>query len=304
MWNAREVSVTRITVSCAIAILSILLSVGLAAQDYVAETESWRAEREARLTADDGWLTVAGLFFLTEGENSFGSSPVNDIVIRTGPERAGIVTLDDAQITVRAAAGTTLSVDGQDVMSARLWPFEGNDRPTITVGPLSLFAHYSGERLAIRMRDRDSDILRQFRGLQWFPVDDRYRVRGRYVPHDEPVTITLPNILGDVEVFQSSGSVALRVGGRALRMMAIDSGDRLWFIFRDMTSGTETYPAARFLYADGPANGVTVVDFNRAYNPPCAFNPHTTCPLPPPDNRFDVRIEAGEKAYRGPGAHQ
>ncbi len=288
---------TRIAVSCAVAILSILLSVGLAAQDYVAETESWRAEREARLTADDGWLTVAGLFFLTEGENSFGSSPVNDIVIRTGPERAGIVTLDDGRITVRAAVGTTLSVDGQDVVSARLWPFEGNDRPTITVGPLSLFAHYSGERLAIRMRDRDSDILRQFRGLQWFPVDDRYRVRGRYVPHDEPVTITLPNILGDVEVFQSSGSVALRVGGRALRMMAIDSGDRLWFIFRDMTSGTETYPAARFLYADAPANGVTVVDFNRAYNPPCAFNPYTTCPLPPPENRLPIRIEAGEMDY-------
>ncbi len=288
---------TRKAVSCAVAILSILLSVGLAAQDYVAETESWRAEREARLTADDGWLTVAGLFFLTEGDNSFGSSPVNDIVIRTGPERAGIVALDDGRITVRAAAGTTLSVDGQDVVSARLWPFEGNDRPTITVGPLSLFAHYSGERLAIRMRDRDSDILRQFRGLQWFPVDDRYRVRGRYVPHDEPVTITLPNILGDVEVFQSSGSVALRVGGRALRMMAIDSGDRLWFIFRDMTSGTETYPAARFLYADAPANGVTVVDFNRAYNPPCAFNPYTTCPLPPPENRLPIRIEAGEMDY-------
>ena len=288
---------TRIAVSCAVAILSILLSVGLAAQDYVAETESWRAEREARLTADDGWLTVAGLFFLTEGDNSFGSSPVNDIVIRTGPERAGIVALDDGRITVRAAAGTTLSVDGQDVVSARLWPFEGNDRPTITVGPLSLFAHYSGERLAIRMRDRDSDILRQFRGLQWFPVDDRYRVRGRYVPHDEPVTITLPNILGDVEVFQSSGSVALRVGGHALRMMAIDSGDRLWFIFRDMTSGTETYPAARFLYADAPANGVTVVDFNRAYNPPCAFNPYTTCPLPPPENRLPIRIEAGEMDY-------
>ncbi len=284
-------------VSCAVAILSILLSVGLAAQDYVAETESWRAEREARLTADDGWLTVAGLFFLTEGDNSFGSSPVNDIVIRTGPERAGIVALDDGRITVRAAAGTTLSVDGQDVVSARLWPFEGNDRPTITVGPLSLFAHYSGERLAIRMRDRDSDILRRFRGLQWFPVDDRYRVRGRYVPHDEPVTITLPNILGDVEVFRSSGSVALRVGGRALRMMAIDSGERLWFIFRDMTSGTETYPAARFLYADAPANGVTVVDFNRAYNPPCAFNPYTTCPLPPPENRLPIRIEAGEMDY-------
>ncbi len=287
----------RMSVSCAVGVLSILPSVGPAAQDYIAETESWRMEREARLTAEDGWLTVAGLFFLTEGDNSFGSSQINDIMIRTGPEHAGIVTLDDRRITVRAATGTTLSVDGHDVATARLWPFEGNDRPTVTVGPLSLFAHYSGERLAIRMRDTESDIRRQFHGLRWFPVDDRYRVRGRYVAHDAPVTIELPNILGDVEVFQSSGSVALRVGGRELRMMAIDSGDQLWFIFRDMTSGAETYPAARFLYADAPANGMTVVDFNRAYNPPCAFNPYTTCPLPPPENRLPIRIEAGEMDY-------
>lgn len=288
---------TRMSVSCAAGVLPILLSVGPAAQDTNAETESWRVEREARLTADDGWLTVAGLFFLTEGDNSFGSSPINDIVIRTGPEHTGIVTLDDGRITVRAATGTTLSVDGRDVAAAWLWPFEGNDRPTVTVGPLSLFAHYSGERLAIRMRDAESDIRQRFHGLRWFPVDDRYRVRGRYVPHDEPVTIKLPNILGDVEVFHSSGSVALRVGGRELRMMAIDSGDQLWFIFQDMTSGAETYPAARFLYADAPVNGMTVVDFNRAYNPPCAFNPYTTCPLPPPENRLPIRIEAGEMDY-------
>ena len=270
-------------------------------QDYVTEIDAWRADREARLKADDGWLTVAGLFFLGEGGNTFGASPLNDIVLRTGPETAGVFTLRDGSITVRAPEGKTVAVDGRQVSAAQLWPYEGRERPTITLGPLTLFGHYSGARLAIRMRDRDSDIRRTFGGLRWFPVDETYRVRGRFVPHDEPLTLELPNILGDIEAFRSSGTVTFTVGGQELTMTAVDSGNRLWFIFRDLTSGRETYPAARFLYAPAPeyadADGWTTLDFNQAYNPPCAFNPHTTCPLPPLENRLPVRIEAGELDY-------
>ena len=280
---------------CAVAVLAT--AAAPAAQDYAAEIDAWRVDREARLAADDGWLTVSGLFFLNEGDNSFGSSPLNDIVLRTGPARAGVFTLRRGEITAQARGGATLSVDGRDVTAARLWPYEGGDRPTVRLGPLALFAHYSGDRLAIRLRDRESDIRRRFTGLRWYPVDDAFRVSGRYIPHDEPRVVELPNILGDVEMFRTSGSVALTVGGEDVRMTAVDSGDRLWFIFRDMTSGKETYPAARFLYADAPEDGWTTVDFNRAYNPPCAFNPHTTCPLPPPENRLPVRIEAGELDY-------
>lgn len=286
----------------ALCALVVLTASGMpAAQDYAAEIETWRVEREQRLQADDGWLTVAGLFFLNEGDNSFGSSPLNDILLRTGPAEAGVFTLRDETITVRAPAGETLSIDGRAVEAAQLWPYEGGERPTITLGPLSLFGHYSGDRLAIRMRDRDSDVRRSFTGLRWYPVDESFRVPGRYIPHDEPRTLRLPNILGDVETFRTSGSVALTVDGEELRMTAVDSGGRLWFIFRDLTSGSETYPAARFLYADAPdADGRTTVDFNRAYNPPCAFNPHTTCPLPPRENRLPVRVEAGELDY---GSH-
>ena len=286
----------------ALGLAALLLGAGMpAAQDHAAEVEAWRVDREQRLKADDGWLTVAGLFFLNEGDNSFGSSPLNDILLRTGPAEAGVFTLRDETITVRAPAGRTLSVDGRAVEAAQLWPYEGRERPTITLGPLTLFGHYSGDRLAIRMRDRESGIRRSFTGLRWYPIDESFRVPGRYIPHDEPRTMRLPNILGDVETFRTSGSVALTVDGEELRMTAVDSGGRLWFIFRDLTSGSETYPAARFLYADPPgADGWTTVDFNRAYNPPCAFNPHTTCPLPPRENRLPVRIEAGELDY---GSH-
>ncbi len=230
-----------------------------------------------------------------------GAFLMTDILLRTGPEQAGTFTLANNVVTVRAAEGTTLSVDGRDVAEARLWPYEGNDRPTVALGPLSLFGHYSGDRLAIRMRDRESTIRQEFTGLRWYAVDETFRVEGTFIPHDEPRTMELPNILGDIETFRTSGSVAMTVGGAEVRMTAVDSGGRLWFIFRDLTSGTATYPAARFLYADAPgADGTTTVDFNRAYNPPCAFNPHTTCPLPPLENRLPARVEAGELDYHAP----
>ena len=287
----------------ALCTISILLACGRpATQDYVAEIEAWRIDREKRLKADDSWLTLTGLFFLNEGDNSFGSSQQNDIVLRTGPAHAGVIILRDSLITARAPEGETLAVDGRNVATAQLWPHQGPDRPTIALGPLSLFCHASGNRLAIRVRDRQSDIRRGFAGLRWYPVDESFRIRGRYIPHDQPRSLELANNLGDILHLRTGGSVALAVAGEELRMTAIDDDNRLWFVFRDLTSGNDTYPAARFLYADAPgADGWTTIDFNRAYNPPCAFNPYTTCPLPPRENRLPVRIEAGELDYVGEG---
>ena len=149
------------------------------------------------------------------------------------------------------------------------------------------------------MRDRESDIRRGFAGLRWFPADESYRVRARFVPHEHQRLMRLPNNLGDVFTIPSGGSVAFALGDRELRLVAVEYDGELWLIFRDLTSGKETYPSARYLYADAPdEDGFTIVDFNRAYNPPCAYNPYTTCPLPPPENRLPVRIEAGELDYR------
>ena len=269
-------------------------------QDYAAQIEAWRVDREEKLKADDGWLTVAGLFFLNEGDNSFGSSPLNDIVLRTGARPCGRLQPCAAARSRRGRRRERPSPSmAASVAEARLWPREGDERPVVSIGPLTLYVHYSGPRLAIRLRDLDSELRRRFTGLRWFPVDESYRVRGRYVPHDQPRTVELSNILGDIEPARSSGSVVLTVGGEELRMTALDVGGRLWFVFRDLTSGRETYSAARFLYADTPVeDGYTTVDFNRAYNPPCAFNPYTTCPLPPRENRLPVRIEAGERDYQ------
>ena len=281
-------------------VLSVVLMLGAAVvtvvtqADYQTEIDAWRVEREERLKADTGWLTMAALYFLTEGPNSFGASPINDLVLPSGPDEAGVFELRNRQVSVRAAAGQTLTINGEGVSQASLYPRER--RATITIGDLSMWVHYSGDRLAIRVSDKNSPIRRNFTGLRWFPVDDAYRVRARFVPH-EPITLQFPNILGDLEPFTSSGTITLTLGGEQITMRPVDSGDRLWFIFRDLTSGSETYPAARFLYADAPEDGWTTLDFNRAYNPPCAFNPYTTCPLPPQENRVRVRVEAGEMDY-------
>ena len=292
LWTARF--------SVALTILALSLSVPtLVGQqgDYHASQEAWRVTREATLTADDGWLTMSALHFLREGPNSFGASPLNDLVLPEGPELAGDFVLRDHKVFLRAAAGQTLAVNAEPVTEARLYPTEGT-RQNLTIGDITLWVHYSGDRLAVRVSDPNSEIRGSFTGLKWFPIDERYRVSGRFVPHDQPLTVNLPNILGDIETFTSHGSVVMTVNGHETSMLPMTSEDRLWFIFRDLTSGTETYPAARFLYADAPdEGGWTTVDFNQAYNPPCAFNPHTTCPLPPEPNRLDVRIEAGELNY-------
>ena len=265
--------------------------------DYQASQEAWRAAREADLMADGGWLTMAALYFLREGPNSFGSSPLTDLVLPEGPGEAGLFELRGREVFLHAAEGQTLTVNGEPTTTKRLYPTESS-RQNLTIGDLTLWIHYSGERLAVRMSDPNSEIRTNFTGLKWFPIDERYRVRARFIPHDDPITVRLPNILGDIEPFTSNGSVVLTINGREVTMLPMTSGDRLWFIFRDLTSGSETYPAARFLYADAPdEDGWTTVDFNQAYNPPCAFNPYTTCPLPPEPNRLKVRVEAGELNY-------
>lgn len=274
---------------------------GAQPDDYRTAIAKWRAAREARLVADEGWLTVAGLFFLKEGDNSFGSGPLNDIVLpESAPAEAGVFTLSEGAVEARALAGGALTVNGEPVQRATLRPAT-TEAPAdrVMLGPLTLFLHRSGSRLAIRLRDLNSPLRREFRGVRWFPVDARLRVVGEWVPFDSPKLIAIQNILGDVEEAPATGYVRFTLDGVEHRLMPIDEDGELFFIFRDLTSGGETYPAARFLYTALPEHGRLILDFNQAENPPCAYNPYTTCPLPPRENRLKVRIEAGEMIYPG-----
>jgi uncharacterized protein (DUF1684 family) len=192
-----------------------------------------------------------------------------------------------------------LSYNGKPVAEAPL-RLAATPRPAdlITYKSTSFFLHFSGPRLAIRVRDQSAPLRTGFSGLKWYPTNPALVVTGTFTPLAKPKVVQAPTILGDLEPFTVPGNVAVTIGGKTANMEAWRSGERLWFVFRDLTSADTTYPSARFLYTDAPtADGKVTLDFNRAQNPPCAYNPWTTCPLPPSANKLAVRIEAGEKRY-------
>ena len=287
-------------------ILFVLAARPIAQDDHRAAVEKWRADRETSLKAKDGWLSVAGLFFLREGRNTFGSDPANNIVLPpSAPKHAGWFDLANGKVMAHVNDGVAATFKKEPVREIELK--KTTDLAidnSLDIGTLSLFIHMSGDRIAIRMRDSESAALKAFRGLQWYPIDPAYRLTARLSLYAEPKALEVPNIIGDVERHTAPGLLAFTVNGQDYTvepyLVKNQNGDRLWIVFRDATSGKETYDAARFVYADMPKPGetTTVLDFNRAYNPPCAFNPFTTCPLPTAQNRLKVRIEAGEK-YTG-----
>jgi uncharacterized protein len=272
------------------------------ADPYRAEIERFRQAREAKLTSDTGWLTIAGLHFLTQPETTIGSDAANDVVLPGGtPARVGTFVLaKNGHVSVRLEPGVAVSLlDGKPFSGGPI-KSDGDGPPDrLVLGDVQVWVHESGERPALRIRDRNNPLRKTFAGMKWYPVNETYRVEATFEPYDKPKTVQVPNLLGDIDTMTSPGTVSFSLGGKTMRMAAVaENENELWFIFRDLTSGHETYPAARFLYTPKPVNGKVPLDFNKAENPPCAFNSYATCPLPPEENRLQVRVEAGEKIYQ------
>jgi uncharacterized protein (DUF1684 family) len=261
----------------ACAVVTLMTSVLWPAADgYRAQIEEWRQQREARLKADGGWLTVTGLFWLHEGVNSVDSEP----------------GLKDARFELRGGK-VTFRMGGE---TRELQPDSAGKPDVVTLGSLSLFIIKRGDKYGIRLKDTNSRLRKEFRGLHYFPVNEEYRITTRLIPDARKIPIL--NVLGQVEDTPSPGYVEFEIHGEKLRLTPVEeSPGELSFIFRDLTSGKETYGSGRFLDTELGKNGEVVLDFNKAYNPPCAFTPYATCPLPPKENRLGVRIEAGELKY-------
>jgi hypothetical protein len=285
--------------------VALLLTREAGQTDHAASIHEWRAGRLQRLTADDGWLAVAGLFWLKEGDNRAGTGPGNDILLPAGsaPEVVGVFAYRDGRVTFTADPGAAVTVDGKPVTTLALQEDPPGPSSQLAINDLTLFVIKRGDRRAIRLRDRNRQERKQFEGLTYFPIDRRYRVVADWVPYDPPKTLSIPNVLGQIEELPCPGYARFTLEGQAMRIEPVieQPGDtELFVLFRDATAGIETYGAGRFLYTPMPEGGKIVIDFNKAYNPPCAFTPYATCPLPPPQNVLPVRIEAGEKNY---GAH-
>ena len=264
----------------------------------VAETEAWRAKHETDYRRD--WVSIAALFPLKPGANTAGSGAGNDIQLpASAPARVGTYTLRDQHVRFEPAAGAAILRQGQPVTT----PIDLRDDSTkdddeLTVGGVRLVVHVTGETRALRVRDPEGPLARDFRGFTWFPIDLQYRVTGRFLADPQPKKLPVVNTFGDVDEYTTEGVVEFTLQGQTLRLRPFTTRPkRFYFVFKDASSGQETYATARFVYADLAADGSVVLDFNQAYNPPCAFNPFTTCPIPLPENRLPIKVLAGEKAY-------
>jgi uncharacterized protein (DUF1684 family) len=289
-------------VSSHLSALILLLSIGVA-QDpaYLKKVEAWRATHEADYRRD--YVPLAGLFFLKPGGNTAGSAKGSAVALPSRvPAAIGRFVYERDEVRFEPAGGAEVFLGEARVTSpVRLRPAESSrPRDELRIGDITLWVHTSGERHAIRVRDPQSEVARTFAGFRWYPIDERYRVTARFIADPKPRQIRVPSLSGDDQVYTTEGMVEFTLQGRRIRMRPMTTRPgRLFLVFRDATSGKETYGAARFLYADLQPDGTTVLDFNEAYNPPCAFNPFTTCPLPLRENRLTILIRAGELDYKG-----
>lgn len=267
-------------------------------QAYSRELEQWRAKRLASLTSETGWLSLIGLFWLKEGKNSFGSEAGNDIVIPKVPPRAGEFVLANGVVTFRTPHAKTFIVDGAPISSIEFKTDIDEDPTIMRFGSLSFQIIKREDKLGVRVKDKDNPDRTNFRGLEYFPTDSKWRIEARFEPYSPPKQVPILNVLNMETDEPSPGAIAFEVGGKTYRLDAItEKGNpQLFMIFADNTRGKETYGAGRYLYVDPPdANNRVVIDFNKAYSPPCAFTNYATCPLPPKQNILAVEINAGEK---------
>ncbi len=297
--------------------LSIALLLGLTAcngapqpvdPSYAAEIEEWRSSRLARLTADDGWLTLTGLYWLEQGDNSFGSSEDGAVVLpdESLPDTVGRLVLDaDGTVTAIVEESAGVKVNGEDLTEAVLQTDAVGRPDVVTAGRISFFIIDREGRLGARVKDPEAPTRKSFSGIDHFPIDPSFRVEARLEPYEEPREVAIPTVLGQTTTMLAPGTLHFTIGGTEQTLEPYVSGpdnESYFLIFRDATSAVSTYGAGRFLSADAvDDSGVTVLDFNLAYNPPCAFTPYATCPLPPPQNWLQASIEAGEM-YSG-GTH-
>lgn len=267
---------------------------------YLAEIEQWHSKRIERLKGDNSWLNLAGLFWLKEGENKFGSASSNDLIFPKdkSPDFIGTLILKDSIVSIKVAEGINVTANDMPVTELQLKDDLSNEPTVLKLGSLKWYAIKRGDRFGIRLRDLESDLVKNFTGIDRFPVNDKWRISASFVPFEKPKIISIPTIIGTPDKMICRGQLHFKIDGKDYTILPVDEDGNLFIIFADETNGEETYGAGRFVYADPPdSTGKVIIDFNKAYNPPCIFTPFATCPLPPKENVIRTKITAGEKLW-------
>jgi uncharacterized protein (DUF1684 family) len=254
--------------------------------NYFDSIREWQKQRDAGLRSEDGWLTLAGLFWLKPGDNTIGSADSNNFILSNGsaPAHIGHLMLNSKEVIFT-------SVDG----ASRTLSYDEDKPDVVHAGSISFFVIKRGDQLGIRVKDSASSVLKNFQGLKYFPINADFHFRAKFVPDVKKIPIL--NIVGQTDMEESPGVVEFTFKGQKCQLRPIYEGETLFFLFKDPTNKTQTYPAGRMLNTALPVNGIVDLDFNKSYNPPCTFTPYATCPLPPKENTLSIPIEAGELRY-------
>lgn len=269
--------------------------------EYIQEINEWDAKRINRLKADDGWLNLVGRFWLKQGESTFGSAKDNYIVVESSklPEHVGSFFFVDTVVTFKAKDGVEVLHNGTPVNKIVLIDDQKKDMTVLQIGSIKFNLIIRDTLYGIRFRDLNSELVKNFKGIERFPIDESWKIKARFEAYSPVKEIDVPNVLGQISKEKCPGAVVFERDGKTFKIDAVDEGEeKLFLIIADQTSGEETYGGGRFMYVSKPdSTNSILLDFNKAYNPPCVFTKYATCPLPPLQNYLKLRIEAGEKVY-------
>jgi len=269
---------------------------------YKQQIETWRKQRAERLTAPNGWLSLVGLEWLKEGDNRIGSAKDNDIVLANAPAHLGTIGLHGGKASIALQAKSSALIDGENKPAAELHDDSAAKPTVVAFGSANFYLVRRGDKFGLRVKDSEAPTRKQFVGIDYFDIDPAWRIEAKWEAYDPPREVEEANIIGQVDKVVVPGAAVFQRDGKTYRVEPVieTPGDtELFLVFADKTSGKETYGAARFVYTEPPKDGKVIIDFNKAYNPPCAFTPYATCPLPTAQNRLNMRVTAGEKKYRG-----
>jgi uncharacterized protein len=289
-----------------IAVSMLLVWVSAFAKTPVVQSFAYRQSyAQWRQELDDSrrqnWLTLVGLFWLRDGDNRVGGDQKDDVPLPSdkAPAQVGTISFHDGKAIFTALPSALVTTGDKQVHTIELKPDSGDHPTVLQIGDLRMLLIQRGNRFGMRVRDPHSSNLTAFKGTEFYPLSDRYLVNATFIPYEKPKQVAIPTVIGTDAAMDSPGELEFMLNGQKIRIQAVTEGTpELMLIIKDKTSGKTTYPAGRFLYTDPPKDGHVVIDFNRAYNPPCAFTSYATCPLPPRENMLPIAVEAGEK-YSG-----
>ena len=268
---------------------------------YLASIEEWHNKRIERLKSPTGWLSLVGLHWLKEGENKFGGDSSNQLIFpKKVPAFCGSFFLQNGKVSLAIAKGIQIIHNGIPVTQMQLRSDADSNTTVLQMNSFRFFVIKRGHEFAIRLRDTENPLISSFKGIERYPVDPAWLIEAKFEAYNPPKIIGVPTIMGTMDSSKCPGVLVFEIDGETYRLEPVleEGSDELFIIFGDKTNGSETYGGGRFLYAKKPGtDNKVIIDFNKAYNPPCVFTEFATCPLPPSQNKLPIKITAGEKMW-------